>query len=85
MLLVIFFYQIYTGHPYEKNRTGETIQKQRRATVFNWYLWAGLNGIQSFYAVAIEFIILWMAINDWQLAVIGYLLLCYFKIILFVL
>lgn len=63
--------QFFTGHRYEENRVGETIQKQRRATVFNWYLWAGLNGIQSFYAVAIEFIILWMAISDWQLAVIG--------------
>ena len=62
--------QIFTGHPYEKNRTGETIQKQRQATVFNWYLWEGLNAIQSFYSVAIEFIIFWVAINDWKLALI---------------
>ncbi len=62
--------QIFTGHPYEKNRTGETIQKQRKATVFNWYLWEGLNAIESFYSFTIEFIIFWVAINDWKLALI---------------
>ncbi len=62
--------QIFTGHSYEQNRTGETIQKQQKATVFNWYLWEGLSAIQSFYSVAIEFIIFWLAINDWRLAII---------------
>lgn len=62
--------QLFTGHSYEENRTGETIQKQRKATVFNWYLWEGLNAIQSFYSVVIEFIIFWVAIGDWKLALI---------------
>jgi len=62
--------QLFTGHSYEENRTGKTIQKQRKATVFNWYLWEGLNAIQSFYSVVIEFIVFWVAIGDWKLALI---------------
>ena len=33
------------------DRAKETIQKQRKATVFNRYLWEGLGTIQSFYSV----------------------------------
>jgi len=62
--------QIFTGHSYEENRTKEIIQKQRRATVFNWYLWEGLNAIQSFYSVIVGFIIFWVAINDWKLSLV---------------
>ncbi|MFH1365960.1 MAG: ABC transporter ATP-binding protein [Patescibacteria group bacterium] len=62
--------QIFTGYLHEKNRTNETIQKQRKATVFNWYLWEGLNGIQGFYSVIIGFIIFWVAINDWGLGLV---------------
>ena len=62
--------QLFTGHDYEKNRVGGVIQKQKRATVFNWYLWEGLNSIQSFYSVGVEFIIFWIAIKDWMLGLI---------------
>jgi len=62
--------QLFTGYSYEKKRTGETIQNQRKSTVLNWYLWEGLGAIQSFYTIAIEFIIFWMAINDWKLSLI---------------
>jgi ATP-binding cassette subfamily B protein len=59
--------QLFTGHRYESNRTGETIQKQRKATSINWYLWEGLTTIQSLYSVAVEFIIFWIAVGDWKL------------------
>lgn len=59
--------QLFTGNEYEKNRVKETIQKQRRATSFNWYLWEGLTTIQSFYSVAVGFIIFWIAIGDWKI------------------
>ena len=62
--------QLFTGHSYEKIRVGETIQKQKKATLFNWYLWEGLTSIQSFYVVAVEFIIFWLAIGDWKLGLI---------------
>ena len=62
--------QIFTGHSYEENRTRETIQKQQKATVFNWYLWEGLNAIQSFYSIIVQFIIFWIAINDWRLSLV---------------
>jgi ATP-binding cassette subfamily B protein len=62
--------QIFTGHNYEKSRTGETIQKQRKAIVFNWYLWEGLNAIQGFYSVVIGFIVFWVALNDWRLSLV---------------
>ena len=59
--------QLFTGHSYESDRTGETIQKQRKATSFNWYLWEGLTTIQGLYSVAVEFIIFWIAVGDWKL------------------
>lgn len=59
--------QLFTGHSYEKNRVNDVIEKQKKATAFNWYLWEGLGSIQSFYSVAIEFIIFWFAIGDWKL------------------
>jgi len=62
--------QLFTGHDYEKNRTGETIQKQKKATVFNWYLWEGLNAIQGFYSLLIGPIIFWIALNDWELGIV---------------
>jgi ATP-binding cassette subfamily B protein len=62
--------QLFTGHPYEKIRVGEVIQKQKKATALNWYLWEGLGALQSFYSVAIEFIIFWFAIGDWKLGLI---------------
>lgn len=58
--------QIFTGHSYETSRTGETIQRQKKATSLNWYLWEALSAIQSFYSVAIEFIIFWVALGDWN-------------------
>jgi ATP-binding cassette subfamily B protein len=62
--------QLFTGHEYEKNRTNEVIQKQKKVTTFNWYLWEGLGSIQSLYTVAVEFIIFWFAIGDWKLGLI---------------
>jgi ATP-binding cassette subfamily B protein len=62
--------QLFTGHEYEKDRVNGTIQEQKKATAFNWYLWEGLGAIQSFYSVAIEFIIFWLAISDWKLGLI---------------
>lgn len=62
--------QFFTGHEYEQNRTKETIQKQKKANLVNWYLWAGLGAIQSVYAFSLEFIIFWMALNDWKLSLI---------------
>ncbi|MFH1200732.1 MAG: ABC transporter ATP-binding protein [bacterium] len=62
--------QLFTGHDYEARRTGEVIQKQRKATAFNWYLWEGLNTIQGFYSMAIGPIILWVALNDWRLGIV---------------
>ena len=63
--------QLFTGHEHEKDRTGETIQKQREATVFNWYLWEGIGAIESFYSFSIEFIIFWIALGDWKLGLIS--------------
>ncbi len=59
--------QLFTGHKYEQVRVGETIQQQKKATLFNWYLWEGLTTLQSFYSVVIEFIIFWVALGDWRL------------------
>ncbi len=58
--------QLFTGHTYERTRVGEVIEEQRQATVFNWYLWDGLNAIQASYIVATEFILMWIAIGDWE-------------------
>ncbi|MFA5937462.1 MAG: ABC transporter ATP-binding protein [Candidatus Paceibacterota bacterium] len=62
--------QIFTGHQYEQNRVGETVQKQKKATLLNWYLWESLGAIQGFYMVSIEFIVFWVAIGDWKLGLI---------------
>ena len=62
--------QLFTGQEYEKERVGGVIKKQRKATTLNWYLWEGLGAIESFYSIAIEFIIFWVAIGDWKLGLI---------------
>ena len=62
--------QLFAGHDYEKERVGGVIQKQRKATVFNWFLWEGLGSIQSFYFLIMEFIVFWIAIGDWKLGII---------------
>jgi len=63
--------QLFTGHEYEKERVGEVIQKQRKVTAFNWYLWEGLGTIQSLYSFSIEFIIFWVVLGDWKLGLIS--------------
>ena len=62
--------QLFTGDEYEKNKVGEVINKQRKATAFNWYLWEGLGAIESFYSLSIEFIIFWVVLGDWKLGLI---------------
>lgn len=62
--------QLFSGHDFEISRAGEVIQNQKKATVFNWYLWEGLGAIQSLYFVIMEFIIFWIAIGDWKLGII---------------
>ena len=62
--------QLFTGHEYEKERVNETIENQRKATVFNWYLWEGFGAVGNFYSVVVEFIIFWVAISDWRLGLI---------------
>jgi len=62
--------QLFAGHDYENKKVGGVIQNQKKATVFNWYLWEGLGSIQSFYFIVMEFIIFWIAINDWKLSLI---------------
>ncbi|MFZ3015955.1 MAG: ABC transporter ATP-binding protein [Minisyncoccia bacterium] len=63
--------QLFTGHEYEKERVGQVIDKQKKANVINWYLWEGLNAIQSLYSFSIEFIIFWIALGDWKLGLIS--------------
>lgn len=63
--------QFFTGHKYEENKVGSVIEEQRKKTLFNWNLWAGLSAIQGFYMVIIEFIIFWIAINDWRIGLIA--------------
>src|SRR3989339_62908 len=63
--------QLFAGREYEDKRVGEVIQKQKRATVTNWYLWSGLFFMQSLYTTIIEFVIFWIAIGDWKLGIIG--------------
>jgi ATP-binding cassette subfamily B protein len=63
--------QLFAGHKYEKERVGSVIQLQKKATVFNWYLWETLGSIQGLYSVVIEFIIFWIALSDWRLGLIG--------------
>ncbi|MCX6754506.1 MAG: ABC transporter ATP-binding protein [Candidatus Nomurabacteria bacterium] len=62
--------QLFAGHDYEVKRVGSVIEKQKVATVFNWYLWEGLGSIQSFYFIIMEFIVFWMAIGDWKLGMV---------------
>ncbi len=58
--------QLFTGHKFEKDRFGKVVDEQRQKTVFNWYLWEGLNALQSFYSFLIEFVIFWLALGDWK-------------------
>ncbi|MFA6076855.1 MAG: ABC transporter ATP-binding protein [Candidatus Paceibacterota bacterium] len=62
--------QLFTGHEYEKERVGGVIQDQKRKMIFNWYLWEGLGAIESFYSLAIEFIVFWVVIGDWKLGLV---------------
>lgn len=62
--------QLFAGHEYEENRAREVIGEQKKATLFNWYLWDGLFSLQSFYITIVEFIILWLVISDWKLGLI---------------
>ena len=62
--------QLFTGIEYEKERIGEVIEDQKKKTTFNWCLWEGLNSIQSFYYVSVEFIIFWVALGDFELGLI---------------
>ena len=59
--------QLFTGHSHETIRVDEVLEKQKKATQFNWYLWETLSVIGSFYSFVIEFIIFWFAIGDWKL------------------
>lgn len=62
--------QLFTGHKYEKDRTSEVIQDQRKKTTKNWYLWEGLFTIQAFYIVSVEFILFFVVLGDWKLGLI---------------
>ncbi|MBI3305986.1 ABC transporter ATP-binding protein [Candidatus Nomurabacteria bacterium] len=62
--------QLFTGHQHENKLVGEVIQDQKRKIVFNWYLWEGLQAIQSFYSLIVEFVIFWFVIGDWKLGLI---------------
>jgi ATP-binding cassette subfamily B protein len=59
--------ELFTGHTYERARVGDVINEQRQATVFNWYLWDGLNAIQATYIIITEFVLFWIAIGDWEI------------------
>jgi ATP-binding cassette, subfamily B, bacterial len=63
--------QLFSGQEYEKDKVGETIEKQKKATLLNWYLWVGLGTIETFYTTVVEFIIFSTAIGDWKLGLIG--------------
>jgi ATP-binding cassette subfamily B protein len=63
--------QLFTGHDYEEKSVAKTINEQTYATRINWYLWDSIFGIQSMYVIAVEIIIFWVAIEDWQLGLIG--------------
>ena len=58
--------QLFAGHDFENKKVGGVIQDQKKATVFNWYLWEGLGSIQSLYFFVIEFIVFWIAVGDWK-------------------
>lgn len=59
--------QLFAGHDFEIKKVGGVIQDQKKATIFNWFLWAGLGSIQSFYFLVMEFVVFWIAIGDWKL------------------
>lgn len=63
--------QLFTGHRHEEKRVGGVIEEQKKATLLNWNLWNGLAAIQAFYVLSIEFIILWVAVGDWKVGLIG--------------
>lgn len=63
--------QLFAGHEYELEKVGGVIDKQKKATLINWYLWGGLSFLQSAYTVLAQFIIFWFAIGDWRLGLIG--------------
>lgn len=62
--------QLFTGHEHEKNRFSNVVEDQRNKTVFNWYLWEGINAINSFLSYCVEFIIFWLVLSDWRLGLI---------------
>jgi len=62
--------QLFTGHEHEKERVGEVIEDQKKKSVFNWYLWEGLQAIESFYSFITEFIIFYLVLGDWKLGLI---------------
>lgn len=62
--------QLFAGHDYEKEKVGDVINNQKKATLLNWYLWGGLSLIQISYVVFVEFLIFWIAISDWGLGLI---------------
>ena len=62
--------QLFTGNEYEKKRTRDVIQDQRKKTTMNWCLWEGLSTIQAFYTVCVEFILFWVVLGDWKLGLI---------------
>lgn len=63
--------RLFSGYDYEKQKVGEVIQKQKKATLINWNLWEGLGAISSLYSFSIEFIIFWLVIGDWKLGLIA--------------
>ncbi len=63
--------QLFAGHDYENEKVGKVIENQKKVTLFNIYLWETLGAIQSFYILAIEFSIFWIAIGDWKAGLIG--------------
>lgn len=63
--------QLFTGHSYEHLRVGNIIEDQKKATLFNWYLWDGLFSLQAFYVMAVEFIVFWVALGQWSQGLIA--------------
>ena len=62
--------QLFTGHYFEKEIFGNTVEDQRKKTTLNWYLWEGLNMLESFYATVIEFVLFWIVLGDWKLGLV---------------
>jgi len=63
--------QFFAGHEYEDNKVGGVIEEQKKAVLFNWYIWGGFGALQNSYILMVEFIIFWVAIGDWKLGMIG--------------